>query len=286
MALQGADATVRDALTRSRDCFLAVSTPRGPHVTPHVFTASGGQLWFTTSRNARKVRALKADPRAAALVTGDDFALVVRGTVRILDALDPTSMVRGAFDVVRSLRAAPRLISRTLDQLLGYGLDAADLPLDWLPVNRVLFTLRPRAALMLDNDWRAIHRTGSWPYPGPLPDSDKRSTRADSTPHTDVGAMAAQTPEGPIAAPARYASSTRTLSAPAAALGGLTGRGLAFTAHRSDGIRPTDKHGYLLRGTGGVIEVEHAIARLTMDARTETTWSGFASRTRRIGDRG
>ena len=51
----------------------------GPHTTPVAVTRSGRRHWFTTSRRAVKVDAIRRTERASLLVTVDGVANIVDG---------------------------------------------------------------------------------------------------------------------------------------------------------------------------------------------------------------
>lgn len=275
-------------LSGSRTCYLAVHTSRGPHVTPHAFVVSGGRIWFTTSRDARKVRALREDPRASVLVTGENGSVLIGGTVSVLDVIDPRSIAGSAAEALRSPRALLRLSLRTFEEAAGYALSALELPLAWLPPNRVLLSLRPHSTVALDGRGGLLGRYGTWARHAEPPALVDRvlSLRADRPARggpsgIHAGALAWGTVDGSVTVPAVLNGDTgiariprsvvrylRTAEAPA-----------AFVAHAASGIRPTQKHGMLVRGRGSIVKLGRTEARVYVDPASLTRWCGFGSST-------
>ncbi|HYU58492.1 MAG TPA: pyridoxamine 5'-phosphate oxidase family protein, partial [Actinomycetota bacterium] len=154
-------------------CHLAVGWGERPHVTPVVFVAHGGSLWFTTSRTSVKARAWRRDPAAAGLVRQGARAVAFRGTVRTYDLLDPATWGRSLASVPRLTRAATAFTLRNARFFAGYARDAARVPLAWTPPGRVFAELGLRAIAVLDLEAGAVvERAGAWPSPR------RRPTRA------------------------------------------------------------------------------------------------------------
>ncbi len=277
-------------LARARTCFLSVRTARGPHVTPHAFAGSGGRLWFTTSRDARKVRAVREDPKASVLLVDGDRSVLIGGTMSILDAIDPLSIAGSALDAVRSPRALFRLSLRTAEEAFGYLLSVGQLPLAWLPPNRVLLSLRPHSRIVLDRG--ALRgRFGEWAGHVESPELvDEVSMLRPVAPRlsgltgTHQGALAWDTDDGPVTVPAELDGDRCVARIPRAVVGHLRSveASIAFVVHGAEGIRPTDKYGTLVRGGGCIVELGEHEARVSIDAASITRWSGFGSSTTMI----
>ncbi len=85
-------AAVRKILERERVCRLATVGPDGtPHVVPVCHVLHQGRMYFASDRTARKVRNLRARPRAAAVVDlyAEDWSrlagVMVVGRVSLID---------------------------------------------------------------------------------------------------------------------------------------------------------------------------------------------------------
>jgi PPOX class probable F420-dependent enzyme len=76
----------RERLERSHDYWLATTWPDGrPHVMPVWGVWHRGGLWFSSSRQARKVRNLLADPRCVATTDTPRDPVVVEGRAEMVD---------------------------------------------------------------------------------------------------------------------------------------------------------------------------------------------------------
>jgi hypothetical protein len=164
-------------LERAALCSVAASTSAGPHVTPVVFAASGGELWVTTARGSVKARAWSRDRRAAGLVRDGARAVCFRGTVRIYDALDPRTWPASAADWPALAAAAARFTRKNARFFAGYAVDARRVPLAWTPPGRVLVRIRPLAgAVVVDGVVR--ERWGPWPAAATPVAAFRRAPRA------------------------------------------------------------------------------------------------------------
>jgi nitroimidazol reductase NimA-like FMN-containing flavoprotein (pyridoxamine 5'-phosphate oxidase superfamily) len=207
--------SLRDLLGRADFCHVATSTPTGPHVTPMVFAVEGDRLWVTTSRGSVKARAWRADARIAGYVRAENEEVVFTGTVATFDLLDPESWGRSARAGLRIARAAARFTRKNARFFAGYAVDAHRVPLAWTPPGRVFAELRPDRWATLGSD--AV--TGSWgAWGGELAGVERfRSSRAGASPleglpvevgrrlgTAGAGVLALETPDGPVALPARW----------------------------------------------------------------------------------
>lgn len=290
------DPTIASVLASSRLCYLAVQTQRGPHVTPHVFAESGGRLWFTTSRDARKVRALRKNDRASVVVQNGHTTLIAEGSVRVLDILDPASIAGSIPEVVRSGRAMLRLALKSIDQLIGYAMAVGDLPAAWVPPNRAVLAFRPAGVLTLNEHWQPLTSAGSLsPADGEDPGVSEVCSSQHANPPvlpdtvtgTHSGAIAWQSGRGPLAAPASLESGSSLATVPSWALRRLdpNAPAVAFATQVSNGLRPIDKHGFLLRGRGRIVGINGDKGSIAIETKTLTHWSGFRSETSTIDER-
>lgn len=279
------DERVAPIVAGSDEAFLAVQTERGPHVTPHRVVASGGRLWFTTSRQARKVSALRRRGRAGVLMRTAHGAVIAGGSVSILDPVDPLGWLLVPNDVARSGRAALRLLTHHVRDVVGYGLTAGRLPLGWLPTHRVLLCFSADRMLVLDRDGVVVQRRGPWEKPvAPVRSGSNGDLRAGSAEGYDVdgdGALAWGTPSGPVVVPARCTADVMEIDVPEAlsTVAGADAAAAAFVVSHVDGMRPTDKSGTLLRGRARLGVAEDSRTTVIFAPDTVTRWSGFESET-------
>jgi Pyridoxamine 5'-phosphate oxidase len=154
-------AEARQVLERAPFCYVAVRTPRGPHLTPVVFVLDGGRLWLTTSRLSIKARAWRGDPTVAGLVRYGDRTAVFRGRVRTYDALDPLSWPAATLGAPSLVRAATRFGLKNARFFAGYAVDAHRVPWSWTPPARVFARVELAAGCLLDADG-VVAEWGEW----------------------------------------------------------------------------------------------------------------------------
>lgn len=141
-------------------CWIAVSTPKGPHCTPVVFVADGGRLWLTTARGSVKARAWRDRPQASGLVVAGEVAVSFRGDVRTFDALDPLSWPSATIGAPRIARAAARFSLKNAKFFAGYAVDARRVPLAWTPPGRVFVEIRLTEGLVIQG--ASLSPWGAW----------------------------------------------------------------------------------------------------------------------------
>lgn len=141
-------------------CWIAASTPNGPHCTPVVFVLDGGRLWLTTARGSVKARAWRERARVAGLVAAGGVAVSFRGEVRMFDALDPLSWPAATIGAPRIARAAARFSLKNAKFFAGYAVDARHLPLAWTPPGRVFAEVRLTEGLLIERE--SITAWGAW----------------------------------------------------------------------------------------------------------------------------
>jgi hypothetical protein len=152
---------VRDLLRDGVLCYLAASSPAGPHVTPVVYVLDGGGLWGTTGRGTTKASRWRDDPIAAGVVSVGQRSVTFRGRVTMYDLLDastwPMSLRRG----LQVARASARFTAKNARFFAGYARDVGSLPLAWTPPARVAFSVDLESAVVLEGG-RIVERWGRW----------------------------------------------------------------------------------------------------------------------------
>jgi hypothetical protein len=145
-------------------CYLAVRTPKGPHLTPVVYVHDAGRVWVTTSRGSVKARAWRSDPSAAGLVVDGSNAVTFRGRVRTYDAFDPLSWTGAMLAGPRLMEAGTRFTLKNARFFAGYAVDVRRVPLAWTPLGRLFAAIRPERGLLLPGgDDPATVAWGEWP---------------------------------------------------------------------------------------------------------------------------
>lgn len=147
-------------------CYVGVQSDHGPHVTPEAFAVAAGRIWFVTSFRSVKVRAIRRHPEVGLLMRADGGSLVLSGHAEVLSLWSPREAARLAVDALPALEAVGSYGIRNVPTLLGYALDLCRLPGGALPIDRVLVSVRPGSALLLDPD-DVAQAWGGWTLPAP-----------------------------------------------------------------------------------------------------------------------
>ncbi|MFC4942307.1 pyridoxamine 5'-phosphate oxidase family protein [Pseudonocardia sp. GCM10023141] len=261
------DPQVARVLRGATVAYLGVEARRGPHVTPHRFTAADGRIWIIVPDRALKVRALRKRPRAGVLIRGrDGRSVVITGTAEIHSLREPGEAVRAAFHLPSIAAAGASYAARNVTQMAGYAVDLLTMTRGSMPLDRVLIAIRPDTATVLDE-----------PDPAAAGGDTRWSDIADRLPSTVApllgtagdAALGWSTPNGPLVLPARWEPAGARITVP-------TGVDLprsapaSLTLDRSVGRRPTGFRGVVVQGAGDL-----AGGRVTLAPRTASWWKGF-----------
>ncbi|HMC08803.1 MAG TPA: pyridoxamine 5'-phosphate oxidase family protein [Actinomycetota bacterium] len=279
------DAAAMAVLDGGDLAYLAVRSPRGPHVTPLAFRRQARRLWFVTSRDSVKLRAIAENPRVGGLVRSGDRAVMWSGKAHLVDPLT----VRGLGTNLLELPVAVTgYLLRNFREAAGA---VRDRPVPTLPIARVLITV-DLTCLALLQGWSVAGAWGPWSrrdlmlrvspppsrpsLPGAIPPLVRRLLSEPSRP----AVLGWDTASGPMAIPAvwHHDESRLVASAEAMALAGGGPRGPAcLTVDRGD--RHSDpREGFLLRGTGRAYR-DGSCARVLLGVNTITSWTGTKTRT-------
>jgi hypothetical protein len=257
---------------RGEVAYLAVEARRGPHVTPHRFTASAGQIWIVAPDRALKVRALRKRPRAGVLVRGRaGRAVVLTGTAEIHSLRTLDESVRAALHLPSIAAAGASFAARNVTQMAGYALDLLALTRGSIPLDRVLIAIRPDSATVLDAP-PAPDVSGLEQYWSGIAER----LPADVAPLLGTAGDAVlglSTPDGPLPLPARWDPSGGPARVPAAALDTFdlpAEAPASLSLDHSVGGRPSGFHGVVVQGSG-VVRGD----TVTLTPRTVSWWQGF-----------
>ena len=281
-----------DVIGASELCYLAVATKTGPHVTPTVFTYSSGRVWILTPRSSLKARRLSRRSQAGVLFRSGDRSVMVAGRATVLD---PARLWLPE-DLLERARALPALGRYVVDQreTLGGFLSGSMSSLNDLnPVERVLVSVAPEAALLVERG-EVLTRRGGRPDPDGEPDD------ADPTQHRGAAfdlhevpdsiaalatgrriraVLAVEAPWGPLALPAHWHGERSLASVPTGLLGNFTEGDVGLCLDADDGPDLDDKEGMLVRGRGRVIGSQGGYAAVEIEQDKTTVWRGVDTKT-------
>ena len=265
--------------------YLAVRSPRGPHVTPLAFHRQAGRLWLVAARDSLKVRAIGQDPVVGGLVRSGQRAVMWSGRARLVDPL--TGRGLGTHLLELPLAVTGYLV-RNFREAAGVVWDR---PVPTLPITRLLVCVDvDRVALF--QGWSVAAAWGPWsqldrlrrdaPPPGPptplwgAPPALRGLLLEADRP----AVLGWQTASGPMAIPAVWhQDESAALASPAAmVLAGANPRGPGcLTVGRGD-HHGDAREGLLLRGSGSA-HLGPAGAGVVLRVRTITYWSATLTRT-------
>ncbi len=256
-------------------CYVAVGTPRGPHVTPVVYAMHASRMWLTTARRTVKARVWRDRTRTAGMVRGGDRAVSFVGSVRLHDGLDPTTWIPSAASLPTISLAAAAFTRRNARFFAGYAVDARRVPLSWTPPGRVFAEVRVEAAAILE-DWgvepriwgqfgERVHSHGSFragrSKSGPL--AAIPAEVAERVGRVGQSVLALEGADGPVVLPSLHVESNGVMYAAVDARAlALSGGGpdapVGLTVDHASRWRASAMTGALVQGIGEV----HVLSRL------------------------
>ena len=279
-----------DLIDRVERCYVAVSTKKGPHVTPTAFTESSGRIWLFAERDSLKVRMLQRDPRVGILIRDGDRSAVMWGEAAILDPTKPWQLDHLA-ERAFALPAIAHYALANRTRLGGYlrGSLSAFFELD--PASRVLVSVAPKRLVLVENE-KLIDQRG----PGfdelrptsPLTDQGGEELDLDEIPDriSDIAAgervratLGWEGAYGPAALPAYWHDKPNLVSVPAILLDDVTEGGVALAMDGDDGSDLDDQKGLMIRGRGHVAGRRGGYAAVLLDHDRTTIWEGADSTT-------
>lgn len=291
------DPLVADVISGAKLCYVAVQSRFGPHVTPEAFSTARGRLWFVTSIRSLKARAIRRDPAVGVLLRAGERSLTFSGRAEVLSMWSPRETARFFASALPAGEALGSYGIRNVGILLGYSLDLCSLSSGTLPIDRVLVSVRPESAALIESD-DVVETWGDWTHrprlkadmgaSGPAPVVDVESLQAlpsdlpgliTDPEHATVGWP---TPAGPVAFPAAWDARRRVARVPGPALRAARAAAsgpACVTLDRSPGVRPTRYRGLMLRGEGRRGPSAARRVDVTVDDERVTWWRGFRTGT-------
>jgi hypothetical protein len=264
---------VEEILEEGAFCYVGTSTPRGPHVTPMVYTASSDRVWVTTSRGSVKARAWRNDPRVAGLVRTEGGSVVFTAEVHTYDLLQVSGWFHGVRDAPAVALAATRFTRKNARFFAGYAVDAHKVPLAWTPPGRVFASFELDRSAVLEADG-ALETSGAWL--GSVPSSDRfRARRTGPAPLEALpeevrsaigdhgrGALVVEGFDGVVVLPASWVMDGASLYAalPSRALALADARGtsvpVALAIDRASWWRAREMTGAMVCGEGELFAID------------------------------
>jgi len=240
---------VAAVLARASIAYLAVQASGGPHVTPLLFAATPGRLWFGIGRGTLKARVVAKRPAVGVVVPGANASVAICGEATLLDRLTaaPTELARTPF-------ALPAFASQNALEIVAFARDLARRDAPAQPL--ALVSVSVETVDLLDG----------WPA-------------------SAVVGWAA--PNGPVAVPAKWDARSGRARVPAASLkraGGPRVAPACVCVDESDGRGPLAKRGTLLRGQGRA-RLRGDVASIALEPDRVTRWRGFKTTTADVGVR-
>lgn len=265
--------------------YLAVRSPRGPHVTPLAFDRQAGRLWLVAARDSLKVRAIGQDPVVGGLVRSGQRAVMWSGRARLVDPLTGRGLGTHLLELPLAITG---YLVRNFREAAGV---VRDRPVPTLPISRLLVCVDVDRVALLQG-WSVAAAWGPWsaldrlrrgaPPPGaPVPLRGVPPALRGLVLQSDRPAVLGwQTASGPMAIPAVWHQdeSAALASAAAMVLAGANPRGPGCLTVGRGEHHGDAREGLLLRGPG-LAQVGPAGASVVLGVRTITYWSGTKTRT-------
>jgi hypothetical protein len=273
MALTLSKAAV-STLEEGRQLHVAVPSIAGPHVTPELFTFSGGRLWFASASSTVKTKVLHRERSAGAVVSVAGRSIVLSGTVDAFDPRDPAGFVRRYSQLPAAASALARFTMRNASDLLAFAGDTLTGKLGIrVPPVRLLFALDPTAAAYVEND-ALVDCWGTW--------TCRDSGEDEAIPAGGEHAVVAF--PGPVPLPARWYADQQVLYVVPVLL-----RLLSFDGEFPIGIvvdeytapGPAAKRGSLLRGRARVVTDDPGFVEVELERAVE--WDGVDTASADLG---
>src|SRR3954469_2623914 len=145
------DPRVGSVLGTARQAYIAVSSKRGPHVTPQLYGLGDGRLWFFAASSTVKARVLRRERRVGIAVRDGDRTVVAGGRASLLDPADIGPFLRRFPEWRRIAGGVTSFSLRNAVDLAGFVTDtvrrrAGRLP----PPRRILFAVEADRVALLD----------------------------------------------------------------------------------------------------------------------------------------
>ena len=281
-----ADAPLSPILEVGELAYLAVTSKAGPMVTPVLFASRDDRIWMVMPRASAKLAAIGRDALVGVTVASPAATAVLQGEARVVDALDPASLMSSLPEALLSPRAAGSYLADNLKhvpELLGAGALTA----------RAMAAVRPSRALVVRGTGDVWSR-GTWSSAEPVSDDPSADGDAaidlDGAPPSLLTAtdrpttvlVGWSTPTGPVALPGAWDPARRVASVRRdvfEAAGGTASGDACVLFDLTEGTSLDAKGGLVLRGSATAHRRDDDAVDLALTVGRVTWWQGDRSRT-------
>ena len=171
-----ADEPLSSILDAGELAYVAVTSKSGPMVTPVLYAARDDRIWMVMPRSSAKIAAIGRDALVGVTVATPTATAVLQGEARVVDPLDPASLVSSLRETLLSPRAAGSYVAGNLKHL-------PDLVGSGSLTPRAMTALRPVRALVVRGtgdvwsagDWPDVATCWTTPPPTASPPSTSRT---------------------------------------------------------------------------------------------------------------
>ena len=266
--------------------YLAVTSKAGPMVTPVLFAARSDRIWMVMPRSSAKLAAIGRDAVVGVTIASPAATAVLQGEARVVDPLDPSSLVSSLAETLLSPRAVGSYLAGNLEHV-------PDLVTSGPLTARAMAAVRPSRAFVVRGTGD-VWTDGPWSAAAPL--SSERA--ADGAPAIDLdeapptlltatdGPATVQvgwsTPTGPVALPGAWDPVRRIASVRRDvfdAAGAVASGPACVLFDLTDGTALDAKAGVVLRGSATAHGRDDDAVDLALTVERVTWWQGDRSKT-------
>jgi hypothetical protein len=268
--------------------YLAVTSARGPMVTPVLFAARDERVWMVMPRSSGKLSAIGRDALVGVTVMSPAATALLQGEARVVDPLDPTSVVSSLPEALLSPRAAASYLAENVRHLPDLVTSGGALS------PRAMAAVRPERALVVRGTGD-VWTQGEWPDAAALTESaapapTTTSVDLDGAPPSVLTAtdgpsrvlVGWTTPTGPVALPGAWDGERRIASVRGdvfAAAGSAASGPACVLFDLTEGTSLDAKAGLVLRGDGTAHRRDDEAVDLALSVERVTWWQGDRSKT-------
>jgi hypothetical protein len=275
-------------LATAEHVYVAVRARSGPHVTPELFTVSGGRILCVTAASTLKAKILRRRPLASIAAVSDDRLLTALGTVEVLDPASPTTALAAPALAAQAPLAVARFLRDNAAELAGAAVQAVTGQLGRpLPPRRVVLAITLTAATLVDGDTVTVD--DGWDPPS----ADVVAEDTDDSDVPDLSALSADLRDlavsgsavvgwtrldgTPLALPATWDADRSVATVPTSLFrssGGAVTSQACVTFDRWTGYGPSGKQGLMLRGVGQARGGDRS-TQLSLTVTRASHWDGI-----------
>ena len=281
-----ADEPLSSILQAGELAYLAVTSKAGPMVTPVLFAPRDGRIWMVMPRSSAKLAAIGRDALVGVTVASPAATAVLQGDAKVIDPLDPSSLVSSLPEALLSPRAAGSYLAdnlKHLPDLLGAGALTA----------RAMAAVHPTRALVVRGTGE-VWSQGAWSAAEPTstePASDGAAAiDLDDAPPSLLTAtdrptpvlVGWSTPTGPVALPGAWDPARRIASVRGdvfEAAGASASGEACVLFDLTEGTSLDAKAGVVLRGSASAHGRDDDAVDLALTVDRVTWWQGDRSNT-------